>query len=491
MKALRIIGAVLFVILPNFTGSTDGQTLTNLYSFTGAVPDGGDPWTVLVQGKDGNFYGTSIFGGTAVFNEPTGLGTIFRMSPSGVVTTIYAFAGYPNDGANPNGKLVQGNDGNFYGVTQNGGNGGNNNNRGVGTVFRISPSGVETNLYSFQFSPDGGYPYAGLVQGNDGNLYGTTSSGGTNGNSGFGTVFRISPSGVLTTLHFFANSPNDGGIPSDLALVQGTDGNFYGTTLGPMWWNNASTGTIFRVSPSGVFSNLYTFLGRSNGYRPNGGLAQGSDGNFYGTTAGGGNTNLNSGYGYGLVFRISPSGNFTNLWSFSQGDGAYPQAGLVQGSDGNFYGTTSSGGTYSNGTIFRISTSGSLTVLQSINTGEGAGGGGSGANGLMQGSDGNFYFTTTQGGTSSNGNIFRISVPLNSPANQISVIHSSGTNIIVTIPSLAYQTYQLQFSSSMNPTNWVNIPGASVTNCIGGLLTLTNFGGALSPQGFYRFDITP
>jgi uncharacterized repeat protein (TIGR03803 family) len=187
-------------------------------------------------------------------------------------------------------------------------------------------------------------------------------------------------------------------------------------------------------------TNLHSFVG-SDGVNPLAGLVQGSDGNFYGTTEAGG-TSTNCEYGCGTVFRISLSGNETNLHSFgsSPADGEYPLAGLVQGSDGNFYGTTEDGGTNDGGTVFKLT------------------------------------------------------VPLNPPPypiNQITGVQLFGTNIVFSIPSIAYETYQLQFSSSMKPTNWVNVSGVSVTNSIGALLTLTNFGGATGPQGFYRFDITP
>ena len=193
-----------------------------------------------------------------------------------------------------------------------------------------------TNLYSFGGYPDGNFPVADLVQGTDGNFYGTTSGGGTSTNcfGGCGTVFRISASGSYTNLYSFAGPPNDGGNPVG-GLVQGSDGNFYGTT------SNAY-GTVFRISPGGNYTNLYFFgVSTNDGKYPKATLVQGSDGNLYGTTGGGGVHNV------GTVFRISPSGNYTNLSSFgtsSHGlnrDGANPLGGLVQGSDGDFYGTTS------------------------------------------------------------------------------------------------------------------------------------------------------
>jgi uncharacterized repeat protein (TIGR03803 family) len=253
-------------------------------------------------------------------------------------------------------------------------------------------------------------------------------------------------------------------------------------------------GTVFRISPSGSYTSLYSFAGPPNDGNSPAGLVQGSDGNLYGTTAFG-NTN-----GDGAVFRISPNGTYTNLHFFtgSPNDGRNSYAGLVQASDGNLYGTTFYGGTSTNCgsgcvTVFRISLTGSYTSLYSFfaalpNDGIAP------IDGLVQGSDGNIYGTTRNGGTSHIGTVFKLTFPLNPPPypiNQITGVQLSSTNIVFSIPSIAYETYQLQFSSSVHPTNWVNVPGASVTNSIGAMLTLTNFGGASQPQGFYRFDITP
>jgi uncharacterized repeat protein (TIGR03803 family) len=280
--------------------------------------------------------------------------------------------------------------------------------------------------------------------------------------------------------------------------VQGSDGNFYGTAGGG---GASNQGIVFRISPNGNETNLYSYSFGSHtydGYIPQAGLVQGSDGNFYGTTSMGGSSNI------GTVFRINPSGSETNLYSFGRtpNDGSTPYGGLIQGSDGNFYGMTLSGGTgfvvevcSGCGTIFRISPSGTYTTLYSF--GSHPGDGDQPHDVLVQGSDGNFYGTTAGGGTNSWGTVFKFSVPPNPvilnpppyPINQITNVQIAAQNIIFGVPSIAGETYQLQFSSLMNPTNWVN-EGGTITS-IGALLTLTNFGGAVGPQGFYRFAITP
>jgi len=477
MKIFRSPLFIVWVVLAGGAFNVDAQTETNLHFFVGSPNDGLNPDAGLVQGSDGNFYGTASGGGTS------NLGTVFRISPGGSYTDLYSFVGPPNDGATPVAGLVQGSDGNLYGTTKEGGT-----DYG-GTVFRISRSGAYTNLYSFGTSTlyDGLSPQAGLVQGSDGNFYGTTATGGVNFN---GTVFRISPGGSETNLYSFVGPPNDGNSPV-AGLVQGRDGNFYGTASAGGASANCPSGcgTVFRISPSGSYTNLYSLDGSPNdGSVPVAGLVQGSDGYFYGTTEEGGTDYA------GTVFRISPGGSETKLYSFTGAmiDGYSPEARLVQGSDGNFYGTAFGGGTNNLGIVFRISPGGNYTNLYPF-----AGYPNDGSRpvaGLVQGSDGYFYGTTQNGGTNDNGTVFKFSVPLSPPPwpiNQITGVQKSGTNIVLTIPSIAGETYQLQFGGSMKPTNWVNVSGGSVTNGPGALLTLTNFGGASQPQGFYRFDVTP
>jgi uncharacterized repeat protein (TIGR03803 family) len=251
-----------------------------------------------------------------------------------------------SDGSIPEAALVQATDGNFYGTTAYGGESGNCETSGCGTIFKITPSGALTTLYSFS-GTDGSIPEAAVLQATDGNFYGTTAGGGASSNCGTygcGTVFRITASGTLTTLHSFSGA--DGESPE--ALVQATDGNFYGTTAIGGAYND---GTVFKITPSGTLTTLYSFCQQPNcadGSSPSAGLIQATDGNLYGITGIGG------AYNDGTVFKITPSGTLTTLHSFSGADGSYPRAALVQATDGNFYGTAYEGGPNSAGTVFRL-----------------------------------------------------------------------------------------------------------------------------------------
>ena len=356
---------------------TQSGALTTLHSFSGA--DGANPMAELVQGNDGNFYGTTFNGGanndpSCVFGGFVGCGTVFKVTPGGSFTTVYNFCSqqYCLDGSNPAGALVQGTDGNLYGTS--GGQTG-------GTFYKITPGGMLTTLYNFcsQLNcTDGEYPLT-LVEGADGNFYGTTFAGGTSNNCnrqgsfGCGTIFKITPQGVLTTLHSFTNA--DGCYP-EAGLVQGTDGNFYGTTSGggangycgaPI----QAGGTVFKITPAGVLTSLYTFCSQSNcsdGDLPYGELVQATDGNFYGTTNGGGNPS--SGGGYGTIFKITPNDAFVSLYHFCSlancSDGILPYGRVIQAADGNLYGTTYEDGTNGGGTTFRLSLGLVLSPVQFI-----------------------------------------------------------------------------------------------------------------------------
>jgi len=395
MRHLLHLSAVLLAIGSLIVPSlAHGQaTETVLHHFAGAPTDGSFPMCTLVPAADGNFYGTTRGGGN--FDD----GTVFKITPSGTVTILHQFQHSP-DGANPYAGLIQGADGNFYGTTR---VGGSYTPSPVGTVFKITPTGTITILYSFASE----VPEAGLIQATDGYLYGTTTYGGTDNG---GTIFKISTSGSLTILHSFARNGVDGLHPNS-PLIQASDGNFYGVTPGggpdPL-----GAGTIFKMTPSGSLTILHNFRDGSvtdDGGVPQGGLIQGSDGNFYGTTSGGGGTSQ-----YGVVFKMTPSGTVTILHRFHDGsvanDGTAPFGALIQAVDGNFYGTTFSGSTADDGTVFAMTPSGSVTVLLSFG-GPVAGDYGNPVAGVVQSGDGYLYGTTLGGSVGGNGTVYKLAVP--------------------------------------------------------------------------------
>ena len=352
--------------------------------------EGYQPISGLVQATNGDLYGTAPNGGAN-----NGFGTVFKITPSGTFTTVYTFCQQSTclDGYEPyQESLIQATNGDLYGTTNGGGAGGG------GTVFKITPGGTLTTLTSFDFT-DGGGPDGGVIQGTDGNFYGTTFDGGANGQ---GTVFKMTPGGTLTTLYNFCNLTNctDGANPW-ATLVQATNGNFYGTT------SNGGTrgdGTVFKITPSGTLTTLYSFEGVGvDGGNPHAALIQGRDGNLYGTTYGGGT---------GTVFKITPSGTFTTLHTFSGTDGEEPQAALVQATNGNFYGTTEGGGASFDGTVFEITPTGTLTTLYNFCSQSGCTDGTYPFGALVQDTNGTLYGTTYRGGANDAGTVFRLSVGL-------------------------------------------------------------------------------
>jgi uncharacterized repeat protein (TIGR03803 family) len=328
----------------NFYGTTGGGlgtvfkmtpagTVTVLHTFIGGA-DGANPSAALVQAGDGNFYGTTSFGGT--FND----GTVFMMTPAGTVTIMHSFNGGTTDGAVPFAALIQATDGNFYGTTSDGGA------SNTGTVFKITPSDTVTVLYSFTAGNDGAGPAARLLQATDGNFYGTTSSGGA---FGVGTIFKMTSSGAITVLYTFTGG-TDGAAPF-AALIQSADGNFYGTTsLG----GASGFGTAFKMTPSGTLTVIHGFTGgATDGANPST-LIQTTDGTFYGTTGFGG-TGCSGQPGCGTVFKMTSGGAVTVLHLFTGvADGATPLCALTQATDGTFYGTTYSGGASGTGVVFQL-----------------------------------------------------------------------------------------------------------------------------------------
>ncbi len=485
-RSLPVFVTLILITVVASPRGANAQTF-KIESFNGA--DGADPQGVsLIQGTDGNLYGTTQSGGA---NDH---GTVFKVSPSGgKPTTLYNFCSLPQcaDGSAPLAGLVLATDGNLYGTTY----GGGANNEG--TVFAITLTGTLTTLFSFCPQSDcaeGSNPFAALIQATDGNLYGAAVGGGS---FGWGTVFKITTSGTLTMLHSF--DVTDGSLPNS-ALVQGTDGNFYGTTYEggsattfPACPDPEGCGTVFRMSPTGAVTTLHSFSG-ADGIGPVAGLIQATDGNFYGTTEyGGGSTACNpNNPGCGTLFKITPGGTVTTLHIFGSTDGAYPYAGLVQGTDGDFYGTTVGGGANNTcedgcGTVFRIRGT-ALTTLHSFGGSEGS----TPFNGLVQDTDGNFYGLTGAGGNSTCqsgcGTVFQMSVGLGpfvsfvrSSANVGDYVGILGQGLTGTT-SVSFNgtpaSYIVVSDTFVTPT----VPGGATT----GFVTVTTPSGTLTSNTQFR-----
>ena len=435
--ARRWRGACAAFWLCALAGAAPAQTLNTLVNLdrTTGTESG---LSTLVQGADGNLYGTTAADGGH------GAGTIFKVSPSGTLTTLYRFCAQTNcpDGALTQVGLVLGADRNFYGVTTYGGNT-TACSLGCGTVFKITPAGVLTTLHTFE-GADGEAPYGSLVQGIDGDFYGTTEYGGSGAcDEGCGTVFKITPAGALTTLHRFDGS-TDAYLPFG-ALIQGPDAKFYGVTVQGGAGTSCFTacGTVFVMTPAGTVTTLHSF-DFGDGGMPEAGMLLGSDGNFYGTTALGGASTACS-LGCGTVFKITPSGNLTTLHSFDLSDGARPMASLIQGTDGNLYGATFAGGSSAAcpgnqgvggcGTLFRMTPAGALTTLHEFDFTDGWG-----ADGLFQSTNGAFYGMTFLGGTVDGGTIYRLSLGLGPFVRTVSTSGKAGQSVLVLSSHLAGTT---------------------------------------------------
>ena len=356
---------VLTNVLLAATIQTRGQVFQELYAFGSISTNGNSPQGALVEGNDGDFYGTCEAGGQPTTNYPAGgYGTVFKVTARGVLTTMAWFNG-TNNGRYPFGGMIQATDGNFYGDSDRG-------------LFKITPQAAltqmpggslgdpiqGTNGYLYSGNPDAGviawYSLSGstvgfvdppgtlsggLIQASDGNFYGLTSDGGT---YGYGTAYKLTPTGALTTLVSFGGNP----IGSKPAwpygkMLQASDGNLYGVDA------NGAGGQVFKLTLSGTLTAFAEFGITDQGQDPNGGLIEANDGNFYGTTSEGGNV----GGGQGTVFQIAPAGHISTLFSFTYNGavpGSGPMAGLIQGGDGNLYGACAYGGDYGGGNIFRI-----------------------------------------------------------------------------------------------------------------------------------------
>jgi len=413
--SLRHLAAAISLALcalaaaPHATAQTDGFTESVLLS---VGFDGSNPSSGIILAADGNFYGTTYSGG-AQYD-----GAVYKVTPSGTASTVYSFCPQSRcaDGQFP-GSLIQGADGNFYGTTQ----GGGANDAGV--AFKVTPSGKYTVLYSFcavytTVCTDGSTP-GQLVQGTDGNFYGV-AGGGTNtyggGNQG-GIIFQLTPAGKFTLLHSFCSQTNcdDGGLPSS-ALLQASDGYFYGTA-GSGGANGG--GVAYKISTGGAFSVVYSFCYMAgegpcaDGPSPTGTLVEANDGSFYGvTSAGGPNTGDGNGYGAGTIFQLTAGGTLKTIYDFCSQtnctDGYAPGVGLYLASDGNFYGVTEKGNVQPDGDGVVYQLSGSTFTPVYIFCSQKACTDGEYPNGLIQGSDGALYGATAYGGAYGDGTVFKL-----------------------------------------------------------------------------------
>ena len=429
--------AVLSLLAAAHSQSNPG-TYEVLHTFTN-TPDGGHPTSGLLRDTLGNLYGTTSAGGIQNFSAcPSGYnycGVVFKIDSAGNETVLYSFKGQP-DGATPIAGLIQDSGGNLFGTTTDGGT------SGEGAVFKLDTTGKESVVYSFAGTPDGSHPQTGLVQDPAGNLYGTTRNGGTNNS---GTIFKLDSSGNETVLHSFTGGA-DGSYPNDLLLDSA--GNLYGTANSGglqncIFLRNVSgktgCGTVFELTASGAFTVLHSFQSDvgPDGARPLGGLIADAAGNLYGTTEFGGQPDCSVSspgsnpktIGCGTVFKLDKTGAESVLHSFVITDGWFPVAGLATDSSGNLYGTTATN-------LFELDTSENLTQLFDFSGG--ADGGVPDAP-LLRDSAGNLYGTAFTGGNTNCGSgcgvVFEVPATTSPVFNVVITFTGTGTGTVISSPS--------------------------------------------------------
>jgi uncharacterized repeat protein (TIGR03803 family) len=369
-----------------------GSGVTMLYDFSGAA-GGTNPNTVAINAMDGGLYGATYYGG------PANVGTVYELNPAGRETVLYGFSGGA-DGAYPSGVLARDSAGTLYGTTTRGGGA----NEGV--VYKVDASGQFTVLHTFTGGADGGLPEAGVVLGSDGNLYGTTTFGGTGSKTGLqeGVVFKLDPAGNETVLYSFTGL-SDGGTP-ETGVVRDSSGDLYGTTL----YGGHGAGVVFKLDAAGRYTVLHSFTGGSDGGYPAAGVVLGPSGTLYGTASDYGVTR-NGDRGEGVVFELSASRILTPLYTFTGGaDGGGPTA-VARDRAGNLYGATSAGGDMACvggcGVAFEVDPSGQETVLHAFTNGADGVGGAA----LALGAAGDLYGNSWGSGIAGGGLVYRLNLP--------------------------------------------------------------------------------
>ncbi len=452
------LAAALLLLCMAAASASNVVIISNLVSFNGT--NGQQPAGPLLQAKDGNFYGTTLYGGTNAVSS----GTIFRLTPSGAFSNIISFNSA--NGANPNAGLIQGADGNFYGTTAYGGAYTNvdPSHNGFGTIFKLTTNGVLSTLASFD-GKKGKTPNT-LLETTPGIFFGSANSGGAYSNFagyGYGTLFRADTNSLLTNVLSF-NDTNGASPSSGLTMMTGTS--LYGTTTSGGLYEY---GTAFQMATNGSILSQFTF-NFTNGAVP-GTLISGRDGNLYGTTIYGGSNQ------YGTIFKLTTNMQFTTVVGFNGTNGDAPAA-LIQGSDGNFYGITSQGGAHGFGNVFELSTNGVVIPLYDFTGGSD----GYSAVSLIQGKDGSFYGTTSYGGNAGRGNLFKLSIL---PAPNIQSVVKTAHAITFTWPTAPGWTYDVQCSTNFGKTNWINWTNLQTFTASNATGTLTD---SIGPdrQRFYR-----
>jgi uncharacterized repeat protein (TIGR03803 family) len=479
-RHLLLIGAGIFLA----QAATAQLSLTLLHSFAGGV-DGQQPQAALVQASNGVLYGTTYMGGT------NNAGTVFKVNPDGSGNVpVYHF---PRNPLNPGGLsdpsgLIQGADGALYGASGGGGD-------GWGSVFRINLDGTGyTNIHVFSSGGGAYQPSAALVQASDGNLYGTTAGGGF---YALGTVFKVGTNGDGFVQLRSLGGPFDAQQPF-APLIEGQDGFLYGTTfLGGISAVGGASGfgTVFKISTDG--SNemiLHNFLPTENdGRYPRAALVQSADGTLYGVTSEGGSTTSIDGYGYGTVFKINPDGTaYAILHNFDPavgGDGKYPWPSLVIGNDGALYGTCSGGGSgtaptgnYGAGVVFKINPDGSgYTIL--YNFGSTSADGYSPRSPLVRATDGGLFGTAPLGGAMNGGVLFRLAP---APAVISLIPPMSGNPMRIAVSSAPYFDYRIE--ASTDHIHWVVFTNLYNST---GTMVVSDPDALKVPQRFYRAAWVP
>jgi uncharacterized repeat protein (TIGR03803 family) len=364
-------------------------TYSLLYSFQ-CTPDGAIPQAGLLRDSSGNLYGTTSSGGVY------GGGTVFKVAPSGIESVLHSFGSLPFDGQLPYyGNLTPDTAGNLYGTTPYGGE------FGYGTVFKVTATGTASVLYSFMGASDGGQPVGGPARDAAGNLYGTTSSGGTYGS---GVVFKLTAGGTESVIHNFARSSTDGGYPSS-NLTRDSLGNLYGTT---QYGGSSFVGTIFKITATGTESVLYSFKGDPvDGAVPEGGgLLRDTAGNLHGVSYEGGADTL------GAAFKLTSGGTESVLLSFTGSGGGAPIGGLASDTAGNLYGTATEGGSGAGcpylgcGVLFELTAAGHEIVLHNFSLSS-SNDGAIPEGGVVRDPSGNLYGTVADGGAYGCGAVFK------------------------------------------------------------------------------------